>query len=102
MLDKKINGITRPHGAAYENFEKDIFDALEQALPKLEKYRTLKIICPTYTYFPEEILHGFFAFCQKYNYNSRIVNSIATEPVNEGDVYINLMEDDLAVLIEKI
>jgi len=31
-----------------------------------------------------------------------MVNSIAIEPVNEGDVYINLMEDDLAVLIEKI
>lgn len=102
LLDKKITGITRPFGAVYENFEKDIFSALEQALPKLNKYKTIKIICPAYTYFPEEILQGFFSFCRQYNYNSRVVNSIADETIKEGEVYINLMEDDLAVLLDKI
>jgi DNA-binding transcriptional regulator YhcF (GntR family) len=102
LLDKKIPGITRPFGAVYENFEKDIFCALEQALPKLKKYQTIKIICPSYTYFPEEILHGFFSFCKKYDFKHDVVNSVANEQINEGDVYINLMEDDLTILLDKI
>ena len=102
LLDKTIKGVTRPFGAVYENFEKDIFNALEQALPKLNKYQTIKMICPSYTYFPEEIMHGFFAFCKQYNFDYNVVNSVEHEPIKAGEVYINLMEDDLALLIDKI
>ena len=44
LLDKKIGGVSGEYGAVYENFEKDIYQALEQALPQLEKYETIKII----------------------------------------------------------
>ncbi len=102
LLDKKIAGIEHDHAAVYENFEKDIFEALENALPKLEKYQTIKIIFPSYTYFPEEILKGFISFCQQYAFNYKVVHTIAQEPIKESEVYISLMEEDLVVLIEKI
>jgi DNA-binding transcriptional regulator YhcF (GntR family) len=38
LLDKKINGLTGHHAAAYENFENDIYHAMSQALEKLSKY----------------------------------------------------------------
>jgi len=31
-----------------------------------------------------------------------VVHNIAREPIKEGEVFINLMEDDLVILIEKI
>ncbi len=31
-----------------------------------------------------------------------MVHDITTEPIKEGEVYINLMENDLVILIEKI
>lgn len=102
LLDKLINGVNRNFGAVYENFEKDIFQSLQQALPQLEKYQTLKIVFPAYTYFPEEILKGFRSFCAEYAFNHSIVNHIAEEPIHEGEAYINLMEDDLIILLEKI
>jgi DNA-binding transcriptional regulator YhcF (GntR family) len=102
LLDKKIAGITRHFGAVYENFEKDIFNALEQALEQLGKYQTIKIIFPSYTYFPDEILQGFYSFCREYAYNYVVVRDIKQEPVHAGEVYINLMEDDLVVLLDKI
>ncbi len=102
LLDKLIPGITKEYAAVYENFEKDIFNALKEALPQLEKYQTLKLVFPAYTYFPDEILKGFRAFCQEYAFNYKVVNKIADEPINEGEVYINLMEDDLVVLLGKI
>jgi DNA-binding transcriptional regulator YhcF (GntR family) len=102
LLDKLIPGIKKEYGAVYENFEKDIFNALKDALPQLEKYQTLKIIFPSYTYFPDEILKGFQSFCSEYAFNYKTVHKIASEPIEEGEVYINLMEDDLVVLLGKI
>lgn len=102
LLDKLVSGVDGNYGAIYENFEKDIYAALEQALPHLSKYQTLKIIFPEYTYFPQEILKGFFQFCHQYAFNYKVVHDITTEPINSNEVFINLMENDLVILIERI
>ncbi len=102
LLDKLIGGVDGCYAAVYEDFEKDIYHALEQALPVLSKYETLKIIFPSYTYHPEEILKGFCTFCDEYAFNYKIVRSIKKEPIKKGEAYINLMEDDLVSLIEKV
>jgi hypothetical protein len=102
LLDKLVPGVTGSYGAIYENFEKDIYHALEQALPQLSKYNSLNIIFPAYTYHPNEILTGFYKFCQEYAFNYKVIPNIKKEPIGKGEVYINLMEDDLVTLIEKI
>lgn len=102
LLDKLVPGVEGKYGAVYENFEQDIYQALEQALPRLEKYATLKIIFPEQTYFPLEILKGFYRFCNEYAFGYHVVHDIETEPINEGEVFINLMENDLVILIERI
>lgn len=102
LLDKLIPGIDGDFGAVYENFEKNIYEALEQALKPLSKYHTLKIIFPEPGYFPNEILDGFHRFCQQYAFSHHMVSDIATEPINEGEVFINLMEDDLVILLERM
>ncbi len=102
LLDKLIDGIATPYAAVYENFEKDIYYALQQALPQLSKYQTIKIIFPTYSYFPQEIIKGLVSFCNEYAFNYQIVHQLATEPICKGEVYINLMEEDLVVLLDKI
>jgi len=102
LLDKVIPGVTGNYGAVYENFEKDIFTALEQALPHLEKYHTLKLIFPGNSYYPEEIVKGFASFCHEYAFNFKVVHDISDEEIAKGEVYINLMDDDLVVLIERL
>lgn len=102
LLDKLVPGVEGRYGAVYENFEKDIYKALEQALPQLVKYQTLKIIFPEQTYFPQEILKGFHEFCSQYAFGYKVVHTIENEPISEGEVYINLMENDLVILIERI
>lgn len=102
LLDKLVPGVNGDFAAVYENFEKDIFHALEQALPQLSKYNTLKIIFPKYTHFPTDILKGFLNFCIQYAFNYTVVHDIQSEPINTGEVFINLMENDLVILIERI
>lgn len=102
LLDKLINGVSRPYAAVYENFSKDIYNALQQANERLSKYDTLKLIFPENAYFPTEIISGFEHFCRDYAFNYRLVDDIAREEINRGEVYINLMEDDLVHLLEKV
>jgi DNA-binding transcriptional regulator YhcF (GntR family) len=102
IVGKKIAEITGSYGAVYENFEKDIFNALSKALEPLSKYHTLKLIFPENSYFPEEIIQGFKHFCYDYAFDFKIVYDLEQEEVNEGEVYINLMEEDLVKIIDKI
>jgi DNA-binding transcriptional regulator YhcF (GntR family) len=102
ILDKLLPGVTGDYAAAYENFAQDIYAALEQALDRLSHYRTLKIIFPKNSYFPHEILTGFYRFCQQYAFDHKVIHNIKDEEINPGEVYINLMEDDLVMLIERL
>jgi DNA-binding transcriptional regulator YhcF (GntR family) len=102
LMDKVIPGITGDYAAAYENFEHDIFHALEQAAGPLNKYHTLKLIFPENSYFPNEIKDGFTRFCRQYGFIQKVVTDISAEEITEGEVYINLKEDDLITLIERI
>ena len=102
ILDKLLPGITGNFAAAYENFAQDIYAALEQALEQLSKYNTIKIIFPKNSYFPQEILTGFYRFCQQYAFSHKVIHNIKEEDINPGEVFINLMEDDLVTLIERL
>lgn len=102
LLDKLLPGVTGNYAAVYEDFEQDIYNALIQANERLSKYNTIKIIFPEYTYHPKEILDGFYRYCQQYAFNSNVVNDITAEPIQKGEVFINLMENDLVILIERI
>lgn len=102
LVDKKIEGISGNFSAVYENFEDDIFNALIKALEPLSKYHTLKLIFPESSYFPKEIVNGFKNFCYSYAFNYKIVHDMDLEEVNEGEVYINLMEEDLVKILDKI
>jgi DNA-binding transcriptional regulator YhcF (GntR family) len=101
LLDKKINGIKGEYSAVYENFEHDIYHALEDAKKELSKYETIKVIFPKNSYYPSEIITGVKKFCQDYAFNHEIVENIRDENVCKGCVYISLMEDDLVALLEK-
>lgn len=102
LLDQMLPGVDGEFAAVYENFEKDIYDALEQAIEKLSKYQTIKIIFPDYTYHPKQILEGFYRFCDQYAFNYEVVADISKADISDGEVYISLMENDLVTLIEKI
>ena len=101
LVDKLVPEVGGEYSAVYENFEKDIYMALEQAKEQLSKYHTLKLIFPDKSYFPKGIIKGFYRFCQQYAFNHLLVSDISEEPISKGEVYINLMEDDLVKLLDR-
>jgi DNA-binding transcriptional regulator YhcF (GntR family) len=102
LLDKLLPGVQGKYAAVYENFERDIRQALTEALPGLSKYQTIKLIFPENSYYPKEIVRGFLGFCAGYNFKGCVISDISAENPAPGEVYINLMENDLVTLIEKI
>jgi DNA-binding transcriptional regulator YhcF (GntR family) len=102
LLDKRLPEVKGEYAAAYENFENDIYGALSDANERLYKYHTLKIIFPENSYYPPEIVKGFKNFCQDFAFNYGVVTNLPDEPITEGEVYINVMEENLVPLIEKI
>ncbi len=102
LLDKHLGGIDAGYGAVVENFGNDIYSALESALPKLNKYDTLKLVYPANSYFPAETAAGFNLFCQQYAFERSIVKNIDKEEIAKGQVFICLDENDLINLIERV
>ncbi|HEY4325025.1 MAG TPA: GntR family transcriptional regulator [Mucilaginibacter sp.] len=102
LMDKLESGVNGKFGAVYEDFESDIYRALEQLLQKLSKYHTLKLVFPDNSYYPKEIVAGFINFCSEYTFDYEILNSVETELIKKSVVYINVVEDHLVELIEKI
>jgi DNA-binding transcriptional regulator YhcF (GntR family) len=102
LVGKKPKGVSGEFGAVYENFEKDIYNALCQAFTYLKKYHTLKIIFPENSYSADEIIKGFLAFCQKNSFEHKIVHQAKHESINEGEAYITLTEEDLVIMLERI
>lgn len=102
LMDKLIPDLSGNYGAVYEDFELDIFNALEGALERLRKYHTIKIIFPEHTYYPSEILKGLRGFCYRYNFSLKEISELIPSDIAEGDVFITLNEDDLVILIESI
>lgn len=101
LLDKILPEVDGEYAAVYENFENDIYEALKEAREQLRKYQTIKIIFPENSYYPEEIVKGLKKFCNQYNFDWKVISDIATEPISKGEVYINVMEDDLITLVER-
>jgi len=102
LLERKLDGIKFEHGAVVENFERDIYWALEQSNPLISKYKSIKLLFPENSYYPKEIKTGFIKFCKDYAFDGKTVSDIASEDISEGDLFINIMESDLAVLVEKL
>lgn len=102
VLDKIIPNLSGKFAAVYQNFERDIYTSLVKASAPLAKYDTLNLIFPENSYAPPEITEGFVNFCRDYAFEYRVIADISQETIHPQQAYINIMEDDLVVLIEKI
>ncbi|GAB3427338.1 GntR family transcriptional regulator [Niabella aquatica] len=102
LLDKSLPELKGPFSTVYIDYEHDIYQVLTEALERLIKYQTIKLIFPVNSYFPVEIKKGFIHFCQDNAFSYKIINNVANEPVKLGDVFVNMVDDDLVTLIEKI
>ena len=101
ILDKDINDYPKEYAAVYQDFQKDIGEALESGLETLKKYKKLILVHPKMPAYPQEIVLGFRSFCLQEDFHYEIINEINTKDSPEpGAVYIVIEETDLVNLIK--
>jgi DNA-binding transcriptional regulator YhcF (GntR family) len=89
----------------YQDFENDIYNALNEGLAKIATYKRLVLIYPenaVYPY-PRRILLGFKKFCIENSLNFEIHNHVYADMIlKKGDLFITIEESDLVNLVKQI
>lgn len=105
ILDNKKSATKNNITTIYEDYEKDIYNALKKGLNKISKYKKLILIYPEKTIYPypKRIKNGFTNFCKDHNLAFDILDKVYNDMVLiKGDLFITIEEDDLVNLIDQI
>ncbi len=85
----------------YQNFEKDIYNNLIDALPLIKNYQKITLLFQDKKQ-PLGILKGFTKFCKKHEINSNVIETIENLTPAKNEVYIIPDDRNLILLIKKI
>lgn len=105
VLDNDKHQIKGNFIQVYQDFENDIYNALEKGKEKIKKYNTIHIVYPKNTFYPypKRILNGFLKYCKNYNFNFKIVEEVSTEIILEKNtLFITLEDQDLVNVVNKV
>ncbi|MBZ9630074.1 GntR family transcriptional regulator [Salegentibacter sp. LM13S] len=105
MLDNTKPGISGNYGAIYQDFQNDIYKALNEGLERIKKYDKIILVYPNKSAnpYPRRILHGFQQFCWEHNLDFEILDEIYDEmDLQSKDVYITIQERDLVNLVRQV
>jgi DNA-binding transcriptional regulator YhcF (GntR family) len=102
LLDKDIDLHDKKHSSVFQNFEKDIVSALNEATDLLKVYKKLILIFPTIIPYPKEIIKGFRIFCIQQEFEHEIIYDFhENSQVQRDAAYVVIEENDLVNLIKK-
>ena len=91
--------------SVYQDFEKDIYNALNEGVEKLSKYKKIVLVYPEKTVYPypRRILHGFRKFCVAHHFEFEFLDEVCEDMVIfKGDLFITIEEHDLVNLIKQV
>jgi DNA-binding transcriptional regulator YhcF (GntR family) len=86
--------------SVFQNFVKDIYDALCIGMSKLDKYKKLIIIFPGFRE-PIGMKLGFEKFCNDFQFEFEIISEFSDKNIKAGEVYLIPNDRDLVRVIEK-
>lgn len=105
ILDNLMPPLGDDISAVYQEFDKDIYLALNEGVDKIKKYKKLVLVYPeksVYPY-PRRILHGFRKFCLENQIEYEILDEICEDIVlKRGDLFITIEESDLVNLVNQV
>ena len=102
LLDKDIPELGKNRRGVFQDFEHDIFNALQSYNEDLLKYKKLVLVNPRNSNIPSEINAGARRFCTLTKKKFTILTDLERFEVEKGSLYITTVDEDLAELIKKI
>lgn len=98
----RIPDAFKDYPIVYQEYDKDIQNALSFGIDLLKKYKKLNLIFPSNEYYPTNIVRGFRIFCQINNFENEIFNSIDKLEIKTNEAYIIVSDDDLYEFISRM
>jgi len=105
ILDNMKPGLSDAFGVVCQDFENDIYNALDMGLGKIKNYKKIILVYPESTVypFPRRILHGFRKFCINYKIDFEVIDKVYDDIIlKEGDLFITIRESDLVNLMKEV
>jgi DNA-binding LacI/PurR family transcriptional regulator len=101
IIDKDLISGKGNYAAVFQNFEKDVFNALNEALPLLKKYSVLKLISNhNFQFIPDGMEKGFLKFCADNKIKHKIFKDIKSAVPEKGDAFLAVSDQDLIELLK--
>ncbi len=102
LLDRDVPELRVDCPRVFQDFDRDIFDALSGLQDALAKYERLTLILPSDANHPEELPWGFRSFCLTHNKEFSVVENAQHEVLAAGTAYVVIRETDLVELVKKV
>jgi DNA-binding transcriptional regulator YhcF (GntR family) len=99
VLDQ-TNPDLNDYPSVHQNFVKDIFNALVEAKPLLDKYQKMALIFPGFRE-PLGMKIGFEKFCTDFFIPFEIITEFVNREIEQGEVYVIPDDRDLVKVIEQ-
>lgn len=99
ILDQFNPELGDEYTALYQNFSKDVYNALQSGIEKIRKYKKLVFVYPGGKE-PKSQVNGFKKFIKDTKFNSAIIKSFKKYQIKKGEVYIVPKDSDLVTLIK--
>ncbi|GGZ25497.1 transcriptional regulator [Echinicola pacifica] len=104
LMDKYLPELEDSVPCIYQDFESDIYFALQDGIHKLKKYEKVTLVFPenpVYPY-PQEIKNGFIRFCEAINCQYEVIDRIYEDmEFRPQDAYIIIDEEDLISFLQQ-
>jgi len=101
LLDKNLEEIQGDYISVYQDFQNDIYEALNQGIDLLKKYNKLIFILPEDIGKKDlNIQSGFRKFCGVNKFENSIIENEDFNEVHKGEVYISEEESDLVSIVK--
>lgn len=84
-----------------QDFGASFAQSLAQALPDLQKYKSIHLLYPKYTNHPAIIKKYFSEFCETNNFSNKIITSTNSFEIQKKTVYITVSERSLGYLLRQ-
>jgi len=101
VLDKKLD-VDDEFMSVYQDFKMDIYNALSSSIQLFENYQSITVLFPVLSHHPQEITDGVKLFCKEQRLKFNLIYDVQKVKLKAGQVYICLVESELADLIKKI
>ncbi|MGQ8336830.1 GntR family transcriptional regulator [Sunxiuqinia sp. A32] len=101
IIDKNLPELHN-YPVVYQEYDKDIQQALGEALGLLKNYKRLNLVFPQEEFYSPYITRGFQIFCQVNNFEFEILDSLKGDEIVKNEAYIVISDNNLYDLIKNI